>query len=856
MMQGAMPSGIAGRASGRWRAKCRRQCLLAALAVVLLALAAASVAGVLVARTAQRQIEATLQADARLIARSIDLKLQSYIAAVQTVAQLSALRADFDINRVAADARRIGAQFDGWFAIATGGDTLQLLMSTASADGRLPPAEPRANFPEVVRAEQESLRSGRPVVSDAFPGRVAGELVVTTAMPIIRADGPLAFVYFSVLLADIVGWLEETELQSGEFASIADGSRRVIARSLDNDRFSLTTLPEWYLAFTEGRDNGVAEGTPLHEDTPRLFAFQRLEMAPRWTLSLAHPVPSTLDAALGSAWPPLAALAVLLLGGGLAGLLLERSRARADAARAALEASERERLLDRIRAADARKSRLMAVLAHDLRTPLVALLGALDLLRIDPEAAQDINALERIERDGQAMLQLIDDVLELARLGAGELRLRPQPFAASALLAEVADLVRPQAARNGTAVVVDRAELPLAHGDVAALRRILTNFATNAVKATVGGEIRLAVTLEEALPGRLKLNFTVTDTGRGIAPEDVPRLFRDFGTLDREGDVVTSPGHGLGLAICRRLAIAMGGEVGVVSTPDVGSCFSLRIMLPEAVRAPDSDSSAVDIAAAFAGLRVLVADDHDMIRTVTCASLARYGAVTSEAADGPEAVARARTQRFDVILMDMQLPHLDGAGAAVRIRRGHGPSSRARIIALTAGQIPPRPELPDAPVIDAWLSKPLNLHQLAAILRGEAVPEPPRSAVPILDADVLGDLRALDSGGFLARSLAGLVREISEVEATLTARVAVDDAPGASRIAHRLAGACEMLGARALGSQLRNFEDLCHTDGQAALQGAWRETIPVLRATRAAAQDIVDQAAPAVCEAGFGGPDR
>jgi signal transduction histidine kinase len=222
----------------------------------------------------------------------------------------------------------------------------------------------------------------------------------------------------------------------------------------------------------------------------------------------------------------------------------------------------------------------MAVLAHDLRTPLVAMLGTLDLFRDGTDQSAQERILHRLKADGHGMLNLIDDVLELARLGAGEARLRPEPFAPIALLTQVGDLVRPSAERHGTEVVVQVDDFPMLSGDVASLRRVLLNFATNAVKATRGGSVQLSATLGSAGAYGPTVTFAVTDTGCGIAPEDIPRLFRDFGMLERDGP--TADGTGLGLAICRRLATAMGGEVGVESTLGEGSRFWLRVTLPEA----------------------------------------------------------------------------------------------------------------------------------------------------------------------------------------------------------------------------------------------------------------------------------
>ncbi|MFO7772311.1 MAG: hybrid sensor histidine kinase/response regulator [Roseovarius gahaiensis] len=494
--------------------------------------------------------------------------------------------------------------------------------------------------------------------------------------------------------------------------------------------------------------------------------------------------------------------------------------------------------LEEARSADARKSQLIATLAHDLRTPLVAILGALDLLRYEEgEAAAQKHVLDRIERDGHGMLQLIDDVLDLARLGAGELRLRPEVFDPAKLLDEVADIVRSQAAAKGTEVATQAAAIPPLFGDVSALRRILINFASNAVKATEGGQIQLQANADAPGDAGWVVTFSVADTGHGIAPEDIPRLFRDFGTLDRED--VAAASTGLGLAICRRLASAMDGEVGVESTPGNGAHFWLRLTLPEAERIPVQETEPEIKPNAFDGLRVLVAEDDEMIRQITCVTLTRYGAEVAEAVDGLEAVEHATAEPFDLILMDHRMPNLSGATAAARIRRSNGPSAQAHIVCFSAHQASETSTMLGELAFDAWLPKPLDCTSLAKILHGgdAATAERPH-ADTLFDPAILAALGSHDDGTLLRRSLAGLAEEITEAETELPKRLAADDARGAGRFAHKLAGLCNVLGAHPLGDALLAFEILTENAAPIALQRELDAMSAVLQATRAAAKKL------------------
>lgn len=805
------------------------------LAALVLALALVTTAATtyLLGSSIRRTTEERLQARATALARNIDQRLRTYTAALDTIAESHSLREEFDLLTVEWEARRVGALFDGWFVLSRGGDDMEILMSTARADGSVPPPEPRTNYPEVMRAEEESISTGKAAVSDAFRGRIVRELIITIVKPVEIPTMSAAFMYFSVTLRDITSWMEETVLDEGEFAAIADGTRRVITRSENSDDFQLAELPDWYIAFSHGRDSGIAVGPPVYGGEARMFAMQRLEVAPGWTLTISRPLPNWLSAAYLSPWPLSSGIVVLLLGSVFAALFLDRRRTQAHAA-------VREVLLTEVHEADARKSRLMAVLAHDLRTPLVAMLGALDLFRggTDPTAQERI--LHRLKADGHGMLTLIDDVLELARLGAGEARLRPEPFAPSALLTQVADLVRPSAEGHGTAIGIQSDNVPMLKGDVASLRRVLMNFATNAVKATRGGSVKLSATLGSASENGLTVTFAVTDTGSGIAPEDIPRLFRDFGMLER--DATRSDGTGLGLAICRRLATAMGGEVGVESKLGEGSRFWLRVTLPRVEAVSDPDHKPEDPLAVLVGLKVLVAEDHDLIRKLTCAELARAGMLPTEAADGVIAVELAEAEKFDLILMDLQMPRLDGDEAAVRIRSGNGPSAQARILCVTAHQTPEIALMLSDLAFDACVRKPLELSQLAALMQGTSASSNATASGEDFDDEKLQRLRETVGDAMLTRSLKSFAADIETTRGDLASTIAKHDTFKASRLVHKLVGVGDILGARTLSAELRKFEDLILYGDIEELEGALEWINSVMTKTQAQLDNLITEA--------------
>lgn len=812
----------------------RRHISLSIAIVLALTLATTATSTYIVGSYLKKTADRELQARATQLARNVDYRLRTYMAALETIAESHSLRQKLDLSIVAWEARRVGSLFAGWFVLSRDGDTMEILMSTANADGTLPPAEQRTNFPEIMRAEAESLKTGSPVVSDAFKGRISGELVVTIVKPVEMPSQSKGFVYFSVSLDSITEWLAESVLNDNEFAAIADGSRRVIARSQGSEEFQLAVLPEWYISFSNGRDNGVAVGPPAYEGEERTFAMQRLEAAPNWTLALSSPKFIWTSAVYRSPLPSIFGFIVMLLSSGVAVLAMAYRQKQ-------IRVASRETLLAEVRAADARKSKLMAVLAHDLRTPLIALLGALDSLQCKKASSDRERTLHRVKTEGQGMLNLIEDVLELARLGTGDARLRPEPFSPRYLLENICELVQPSADSHKTSVSVQVDDLPMLQGDVASLKRILLNFTTNAIKATRGGSVRLSAKPAGSAPDGHRVIFAVTDTGSGIASEDIPRLFRDFGMLERDG--AQRDGTGLGLAICRRLAAAMGGEVGVESTLGQGSCFWLNVTLPEAkATASCKDILPPDLIAILEGLKVLVVEDHDLIRQMTCASLARAGMSPTEAANGEMAVALAATQEFDLILMDLNMPGLDGTEAAARIRRGDGPSARARIICVTAHQAPEANLMLGHRAFDACAGKPLELNQLAALMQGVHLHSTNVPHTKHLDCENLTQLKEILGEEVLTRTLRSFADEIKTARVELPDLIAHRDTLGAGHLVHKLAGLGDFLGAQTLSDALRKFDDLTQNDDVEALDEALGWIDEIMGTTLTQLHDMIAEA--------------
>ena len=533
----------------------------------------------------RRRNEVELQQAAMAAARAVDLKLEIYRSALLALADSDALVRAFDLAIVEREAQAISRRLGGWFVLATAGERLDVLMMSAEpgVSAPAPAPEPREAYPEVEAAEQASLAADQPAVSDAFMGRMVRRPIVTIATPVRTAAGEAYFLYYSFDVSTLSALLAGQVQPPGGFLAIADGARRIIARSSEPERFAMRLVPRWYVEATRGRIEGLLEGA-LHPAAGEhaLFAFQRLSVAPRWTLAAAYPAPPPAFFPGRMAWPALLTLGVCAICALLAGAILRGRRAARAAALAEARACEKEALLERLRALEAGRVTLIAALGHELRAPLASVIAALDVMRPEAGAAGSAVHLVAARAAATALLALTDELLEFARLGSGIFRLEPEPFDAGALLADVAAIVRPAAALRATRVsVLGGHDLPRLVGDPKRIRQIVLNFATNAVKATDRGEIVLAAAACAMPDGRRMIEFSVRDSGIGIAEADMPTLFEEFLTLEGS-DIHGVRGFGLGLAIARRLATAMDGDLGVESRPGAGARFWCRLPLPDA----------------------------------------------------------------------------------------------------------------------------------------------------------------------------------------------------------------------------------------------------------------------------------
>jgi PAS domain S-box-containing protein len=479
-------------------------------------------------------------------------------------------------------------------------------------------------------------------------------------------------------------------------------------------------------------------------------------------------------------------------------------------------AAEQELILARDRAVSGEraKAELLAVMSHEMRTPLNGILGTIELLKDSKLTAQQARYIGAMSTSAGLLLHHVNGVLSMSRAEAGLLDLLVAEINPSVLLQELVESQRPVIEAHGNQILCDTSAAPdLIWVDALRLRQVILNLVGNANKFTRRGEIRLEC---DVVPDSHQVEFRVTDTGIGIPEEELESVFEEFRTLDSSYGR-QAEGTGLGLAISRRLVRAMGGEIGVDSEPGAGSLFWVRLPIGQPQK-PDRKATVGSAKKKLVTetentpdrqLHVLLVEDNQINRLVARDMLQKCGHSVLEAHDGREGVRFASSQAFDLILMDISMPDLDGIAATSIIRDTDGPNRTTPIIALTAHALPEDAARFHAAGITSTLLKPLSFATLKTAL-AVAVRRPSERVTHDADPQMAAVHAGLVEQLGRDQACALLEAFCSEAEQFVARALASawDSEPLSVRAeeVHKLAGSAAVLGAAGLRACLKEIE--------------------------------------------------
>ena len=568
----------------------------------------------------------------------------------------------------------------------------------------------RAHF----RVHADSPNSDILFISKPLKGKVSGKWSIQFTRPIFK-DGNFAGVMVLSVSPELFGgFYDKLDLGEDSVLAIVRDSGEFMARHPEVESTYDQVVKDRPYLEPNAPPKGNWTSIAIIDGTERIFGFYKI---PKYNLTFV------IGKAMTAVLAPYEHYRNIVIGLGLAAsslalcffLIINRSLSQLQRVKRQL-ISANEQAISADTASKA-KSAFLAHMSHEIRTPLNIIIGIGELLSLEIIDGKQRRKLDQLRTTSDHLLALITDILDLSKIEAGQLTLEAGDFHLDHMVERVMRLFKNQAQEKGLALNLDLGSSfrnIMLRGDALRLSQILINLVGNAIKFTDCGSVLLAISCVNKEAEGVNLCFSVTDTGCGISADDQAKLFLPF----TQGDATTTRkygGTGLGLAISQRLVKIMGGAIRVNSQIGAGSTFSFEIDMPRAKGLIQKTAPTAPAKSAFTGKHILLVDDHVQCREILFEMLESFGCHVDTANDGAQAVECVRANNYDLVLMDCQMPRMDGLDAT-RVIRSLPECQTTPIIALTADAFAEDRESCLAAGMSAHLGKPVTLEKLATVL--------------------------------------------------------------------------------------------------------------------------------------------